>query len=499
MVKDRLSPPVQELFFIDESSLIRFATWFSAFLQVDDIIFLQGDLGSGKTCFARAVIRGLIGQDTQVTSPTFTLVQQYTAPRFEIFHADLYRLNTLEEVQELALFEQDIPHILLIEWAERLENDFPVTPIVVNLQERGMGRHLSLSFPNERLDKLSSALKEYLERDAELTSFLQKHDWHNAQRIQIAGDASGRIYERLKKDNKETAILMNWPALPDLIKHDYATKVHLGQNTASFTKITHFLRQCGLSAPKLLGESNKDGFLLLENFGTNSLTKFIDEQDQRLPCFYHESIEVLAHLHSCPPPNDLLRYDENVLHYELEVFLDYYITSKGITVTQDQKQSWKNIWDTLFSKLQQSTKVLVLRDFHSPNLHWLEEKQSLHRVGILDVQDALIGNPAYDTVSLLQDARRDVQKDLGEHLISIYLEKTQCDEKQFRTDFAILGTQRNLRILGVFIRLSQANKPAYLIHLPRVLSYINENLRHPALYEIKTWLNKLLPQEFSNE
>jgi aminoglycoside/choline kinase family phosphotransferase len=143
--------------------------------------------------------------------------------------------------------------------------------------------------------------------------------------------------------------------------------------------------------------------------------------------------------------------------------------------------------------------TLVLRDFHSPNLLWLPEREGIERVGLLDFQDALIGPPAYDLASLLQDARVDVPEmveisQLGRYARARHQADPNFDAAAFVKTYAALATQRATKILGIFARLNRRDgKAQYLRHMPRVWGYLQRSLEHPALAPLKAWYGANVP------
>jgi len=149
--------------------------------------------------------------------------------------------------------------------------------------------------------------------------------------------------------------------------------------------------------------------------------------------------------------------------------------------------------------LDNCPRIWTLRDYHSPNLIWLPERFGVARVGLLDYQDAVMGAPAYDLMSLLQDARRDVPENVETELYAYYWQQLEhndiaYDREDFDIAYAILGAQRCTKILGIFARLADRdNKPAYLAHIPRVRAYLERNLQHPYLKDLKHWFDCHLP------
>jgi hypothetical protein len=156
------------------------------------------------------------------------------------------------------------------------------------------------------------------------------------------------------------------------------------------------------------------------------------------------------------------------------------------------------LWQPLFARLGRQPEGWVLRDFHSPNLVWLPERDGARRAGLLDFQDALRGSPAYDLVSLLEDARLDVPAALEDELLAYYLGRREADPAfdgaEFRFAYAALGVQRNTKILGIFARLAMRDgKRTYLRHIPRIWRYMARGLAHPDLSGLARWFDRYLP------
>ena len=183
---------------------------------------------------------------------------------------------------------------------------------------------------------------------------------------------------------------------------------------------------------------------------------------------------------------------------ETSLFLDWYLPDLGIEIDGSARLQWMEMWRALARFSDSEPRVCVLRDFHSVNLLWQPHKQGRHRVGVIDVQDALAGPAAYDVVSLLQDARIDVPRPVSDRYLNHYVERRfgadAGSARRFREAFAILGLQRNLKIAGIFVRLAlRDNKPQYRAHLPRILNYVQTNLAHEAAAPVRRWLETHAP------
>jgi aminoglycoside/choline kinase family phosphotransferase len=184
---------------------------------------------------------------------------------------------------------------------------------------------------------------------------------------------------------------------------------------------------------------------------------------------------------------------------EIGLMLEWYLPGRGAAVSGKLHDEFVAIWRELLGKPATVTRTWVLRDFHSPNLTWLGERDGVARVGLLDFQDAVLGSPAYDLVSLLQDARIDVPEMLELSLLSRYIKARRegedgFDPAAFAVDYAVMSAQRNTRLLGTFARLNlRDGKPQYLRHQPRIWTYLNRSLAHPALSPVRAWYAAHVP------
>lgn len=487
----------------DISAVRRFAGWIAPRLNKGDWLLLSGDLGAGKTELARCIIRQIFGVHTDVPSPTFTLIQHYESPEIKLLHTDLYRLESSEEIAELGLLDET-DSIVLVEWPEKLGVYMPEKAVTIHLEDVGSIRQCTLHVAPDNAD-FFHGLDDFINREKVLTDFLEKNGYGQAVRTTLAGDASSRRYERLEMDNKRF-ILMDWPALPNE-NDDYKAKVFLSKSVTDFRDICAYLIRCGLSAPEIYAEDDAQGLLVLEDFGQHNFTETIDAKDPHLPILYHESIMALAALyHHADTENPQtnarqfstpVRYDKAIILTEIQKFIDWYMPSLEKTLPDSALVAWEEIWGALVTKLEAMKvhDVMMLRDVHSPNLHWLDNRQSIRRVGFIDIQDGIAGHPAYDVVSLLQDARRDLPKDFEGRFKALYVTETGLDAGDFDTAYNIFGVQRNLRILGIFVWLSKVQgKSSYLQHIPRVNGYIKAGLAHAALADLRGWFETYVPE-----
>lgn len=315
------------------------------------------------------------------------------------------------------------------------------------------------------------------DRLAALETFLSNAGWADAHRVCVAGDASNRSYDRLTHENGDTRILMDAPPEKD-------------EDVRPFVHIAKHLSDGGLSAPAIYAEDAENGFLLIEDLGDDLYARILETEPSRERELYHLATDVLVTLHQLPCP-DLPRYDAEVMTELAALAFDWYLPGTTNSGNETAKQNFKDAIRTVLTRTEEIDPVLIQRDYHAENLLWLPNREGVARVGLLDFQDAMLGHPAYDLVSVLQDARRDVSGDIEEAMVHRYIQASNFDEDAFRVAYAALGLQRNLRILGVFARLCiRDGKPHYVDLIPRVWAHILTNLSHPQINPLR---DKVLP------
>lgn len=321
-------------------------------------------------------------------------------------------------------------------------------------------------------------------------AFLAAHGWGQAARAMLAGDASFRKYKRLQ-DGARSAVLMD--AAPPR------------EDVRPFVAITHVLNDAGFSAPRLLAADLHHGFLLLEDLRDDRYGRVVAANPARETLLYEAAVDALVALHGLPLSPHLSvepgvsyalpGYDEELYLREAFLFTDWYLpTVLGGPLPAAERRAFADLWRAALAPLYAADPVLTLRDYHADNLMWLPERAGVARVGLLDYQDAVIGHRAYDLVSLLEDARRDVSPALAEAMIARYIAASGVDETAFRRAYAVLGAQRNAKIIGIFTRLyARDGKPIYLDLIPRVWGLLERDLEHPALSALKKWIDDNAP------
>ncbi|KNY24160.1 tRNA (adenosine(37)-N6)-threonylcarbamoyltransferase complex ATPase subunit type 1 TsaE [Methylobacterium sp. ARG-1] len=502
------APPVPWEFVLPEETATEdLGLFLSEFLLPGDVVALSGGLGGGKTTLARAVIRELAGDPRlEVPSPTFTLIQPYTARDGRaIVHADLYRLRDPDELVELGFEEMAEDAITLVEWPDRMPpRDGPVLTIDLSLRAE-FGAEARLA----RIDG-TGGMRARLDRARAVRRLLERSGWDIAERILMQGDASSRAYERLTKPDGTSAVLMIAPPRPDgpAVRDGkpYSAIVHLAESVHAFVALDRGLRALSFSAPRIYGEDLPEGLLILEDLGSEPVVEGGAPRPER----YTEAVRLLAKLHATPLPavlpvadgieHVLPTYDEAALLFEAELMPEWYAPAiRNVTLSADTRAEFVALWRAALQNAIPDRATWTLRDYHSPNLIWLPERDGLERVGLIDFQDAVMGHPAYDVASLLQDARVDTSAEFELRLLGLYARERRSrdpafDVGAFATAYALLAAQRATKILGIFARLDRRDgKPGYLAHLPRIEGYLARNLAHPALAELRAWHAAHLP------
>jgi aminoglycoside/choline kinase family phosphotransferase len=350
-------------------------------------------------------------------------------------------------------------------------------------------------------------------REDRIVAFLDKAGWGSAVRAPLAGDASTRRYERLKGP-KGGAVLMDWPRAPEVPlpsgQRSYSEVAHLAVDCGPFVAVGDYLTGLGLSAPEIYARDLGEGLLLLEDLGDAALGPIIDAgagpEGEALDDIYRAAIDVLIALQSQDAPESLPlgdgrhhavpSFDDGIFRAELDVLLDWYFpVVLGHEASADLRTEYHALWTGLRPLIDLGRPTLFLRDFHSPNIIWLGERAGLKRIGLIDFQDALIGSRAYDVVSFLQDARRDVPRARETAMLAYYVGRAKgalpgFDAEEFAASYAALGAERALRLIGLWPRLLKRDgKPQYMAHMPRTMEYLKRNLAHPALAPLKSWLD----------
>lgn len=453
------------------------AAQIAAHLAPGDALLLHGEVGAGKSHFARGLIRALLPEAMRhedVPSPTFTLVQTYdAADGAPIWHADLYRLGSDHETEELGFSQAFEEAIVLVEWPEKLATLTPARRLDVSLAQSRIdedARTVSIAAVGEGWDWLAGMEED---RAALRHGFVAQSGWGAAELLAITDDASNRSYTRLVRGD-DAAVLMDAPPSRN-------------EDTRPFVAVGTYLRGLGYSAPDVYAHDPEHGFLLLEDLGDDLFARVLSTTPALEDELYAYAVDLLVGLQSHDCPDFLPPYAPAIYQRESRLVLDWYADRPDLI------DPFRAALNSALARLSNGPPVTILRDYHAENLLWLPGRDGLARVGLLDFQDALAGHPAYDLVSLLEDARRDVSQDVVNAMKQRFAQAKGLERAVVDADCAILGAQRNAKILGLFVRFAKLHgKPQYLALIPRVLAHFQRDLAHPACAELQAVMDEAL-------
>ncbi|MFN7662798.1 MAG: aminoglycoside phosphotransferase family protein [Alphaproteobacteria bacterium] len=315
--------------------------------------------------------------------------------------------------------------------------------------------------------------------------FLKQYGWADKPCVFLAGDCSERKYYRLGSEVTGFILLMDAPPPAEKLE--------------DFIKIGSLLSDLGLSVPEVIAYDLDQGLALIEDFGDTSYSRSLTSRAASSEELYTLATQVLIDIHKKFDPQ---KPGFSFPSYSLELYLKeinlclewYYPSAYSIPLPSEAVEKWDSIWIRLL-KPQIKVDTLVLRDFMVDNLMYLKKRDGIQRCGLLDFQDAVLASKAYDLVSLLEDARYDVPKNIQDKMINLYMDAFPgLNKEQFLESYYVLGVQRSTKILGIFTRMyKRYNKARYLAHLPRVWKWIEQDLNHPSLTELKEWFHVYMP------
>ena len=310
-----------------------------------------------------------------------------------------------------------------------------------------------------------------------LDDFLNEAGWGGAFVEAIPGDASFRRYFRIREAGGagRSAMLMDAPPPQE----DPRPFIHVGR----------WLTDHGLRAPHIYAERPERGLVLIEDFGPDRMRDWLDRNPAAEREVYAQAIDALIALHQ-RPAGPFAPYSLETYLREVSLFPDWYCAAAGLDVdAMAFDAAWRKALAPVIARQQPG--VTVLRDYHAENIMLLPSGEQ----GLIDFQDALVGHPAYDLVSLLQDARRDVADQLESEMLDRYTSRVDV-HPDFAADYAVLGAQRNAKIVGIFSRLwKRDGKPRYLELIPRVWEAMERDLAHAALAPVAHWFDENIPAE----
>ena len=356
------------------------------------------------------------------------------------------------------------------------------------------------------------------DREALKAQFLEKHGLADARREALAGDASTRRYERLHRAGAPSLIFMDQPPVesapcpPDATPeqriaagYNAMTRLAAGRVDA-FVATAGWLREQGLSAPRIIAHDDAQGLAVLEDLGDDLYAALIAGGVDEAP-LYDAAVDALARLHAASPPAVLtsdgaswpfLTYDDLALRTGGEMFLEWWPKYAGMAAFSDPAVAeWETLWAPIRARGEAGATVFCHRDYHAENLIWLPQREGAARVGLLDFQDAVRAHPAWDFSMLLHDGRRDVSPQRETAALDRYLSlRPELDRQAFLADFHALGALNSARILFIFARqVAGYGRPKYEAFMPRTWGYLNRCLADPALAGLKAWFDRHVPAE----
>lgn len=466
-------------------------------MRMGDVITFIGDLGAGKSYLCRAILRALAGDETlEVPSPTYNLVHEYPELPIRIAHCDFYRMGDEDEVFELGLASFVETGAAIIEWPQIGQSVLPEPSLAIEIEIlTDEARKIHFDMDNDFASRF--------QRSTLIRQFIGAQN-----RSYFLADASARSYELLG-NGADTSILMNAPKAPDgpPIKDGlpYSQLVHLAEDVGPFVAIANALRQKGYAAPQIIKQNVAQGILQIEDLGRG---KIVDDDGKPIASRYIAAAELLAQLHAenweekCLIEADrhhvIPQYDVTAMQMGLSLLPDWW--GKHNALSEDAAAELYDLWEPHFERFQTGYKDLILRDYHSPNIVWIDgpEQSTLPKkqIGLIDFQDALIGPGVYDLASLMRDARVTINVSLQEEICDAYCEKASAlmpsfDTKQCALDVATLAAFRSSRLLGLWIRLDlRDGKPRFRQNEPRTIQYLQQSLAHNGLSDLRSWYEK---------
>jgi aminoglycoside/choline kinase family phosphotransferase len=336
---------------------------------------------------------------------------------------------------------------------------------------------------------MSALPKVRPERGEAMDAFLARVGWAGAKRSMLAGDASFRRYERVEY-NGTIAVLMDAPPP--------------WEDVRPFLSVTALLAHCGVSVPHIIAQDEVEGFLLLEDLGDLSFSRLLRAEPERESEIYGAATDALVAIHMTSLAkaeilqDELPPYDMAVYLREAALFVEWFLPQvHGIERAGELKEEYLNIWRRIINGVGLKQNCVVHRDYHADNLFWLGERKDYQMVGMIDYQDALWGDAAYDLASLLEDARRDVDPTVMAECFARYSTAIGEPAREFAARYAVLAAQRNAKIIGIFCRLCvRDGKAHYVDYLPRVWRHFLNDLHHPLLKPLADFVENYVPGRF---
>lgn len=319
-------------------------------------------------------------------------------------------------------------------------------------------------------------------REKTIIAFLKSNDLHKYKLRKIKQDASSRKYYRIESKN--------------LLLMDSISKENKNEE---FIKISQYLNNFNFSAPKVILKNHNKGLYIIEDFGMltfrNAIKNNIDEKT-----LYLNAIRMLVKLHNCNTLPNVPKYNFNSLLKELNIFTDWYFKEINYKLNDNAIIKWNELWRKALKNIYENNNILVLRDFHADNLFWLPKKNKYQKIGVIDFQDAVIGNITYDISSLLEDVRRKVSPNTKKAALEEFIKlKNINDIDSFYKNYFIITAQRNAKIAGIFVRLARRDKKIkYLKLVNNAMNIFIRSLIKANQNELLDWIDLNVPTKKLN-
>jgi len=316
-------------------------------------------------------------------------------------------------------------------------------------------------------------------------NFFIKNNFKNYSLTPIKSDASFRKFFLIRDKNKRFV---------------FFTSPKLKENNTGYIKISKLFSKIGLSVPKIIDYDKKKGFFLIEDFGNNTYSKYLKDGYSEYK-LYDLAVENLIYLQKKTYvfSNNSSKYTSEKFMDEVKLFLLWYWPAifkkkpKKIVVN-----SFIKIWKKLLKTVMKEKQVIVHRDFHIDNLFFLKDRKGIKKCGLIDFQDTVLGPQAYDLASLLEDARRNVNKRVYNQMYTKFLNTLDKNARpKFKREYQILAANRHIKVIGIFTRLFvRDKKKIYLMHIPRLWRLLDKNLKSRHLLDLKLWFDEYFPKKY---
>ena len=311
-----------------------------------------------------------------------------------------------------------------------------------------------------------------------IRSLLMRNKISNYKLEKIKSDASFREYYRVLDKN---FLIMYAP-------------IDKGESLVNFEKINKILSSINLSVSKIYDADYQNDLLLIEDFGNEIFSKKLNHSNEKN--LYEKAIHLLSIIHNQSDLKfqNLKKYNFKILLNESELFIEWYLEKHlKLNLDDSEKNEFQNILERYFNSLTLKQSSLVLRDFHADNLIYLNDRDGVHQLGLIDYQDALIGSSAYDFVSLIEDVRHPIKDDLKNSLVEMYSKLISVDQNELKKGISFYSIQRNLKIVGIFSRLKyRDDKNNYFPMIEVAMGFIKNHLKDNEYKDLNNWMNNIM-------